>query len=154
MITTPTATLGLLDLDHLEALADAMPEHLQLKGWYVAALSFGKQHVYADNVKGQGRQHIASLPAHKTYFAGLAEFIAAFDPNTVKQLITLARRAQPEDEAPQTEELVHALRQAERLLRAAGFAMTGTASPQIVAAIAAHAAVAQHDGGQGEGGLE
>lgn len=87
------------DLDKLEALADAMPEHLQLKGWYVAAPSFGQQHVYADNFKGQGRQHIASLPAHKTYFAGLAEFIAAFDPATVKRLIALARRAQPESEA-------------------------------------------------------
>jgi hypothetical protein len=54
-------------------------------------------------------------------------------------------------EAPATEELVHALRQAERLLRAAGFAMTGTASSQIVAAISAHSKAAQLDGAQGEG---
>lgn len=91
--THPSANDSGLNLDHLEALADAMPEHLRLKGWYVAAPSFGQQHVYADNFKGQGRQHIASLPAHKTYFAGLAEFIAAFGPATVKQLIALARRA-------------------------------------------------------------
>lgn len=96
MTTTPTSSPELPDLDKLEALADAMPEHLQLKGWYVAAPSFGQQHVYADNFKGQGRQHIASLPVHKTYFAGLAEFIAAFDPPTVKRLIALARRAKLE----------------------------------------------------------
>ena len=79
------------------------------------------------------------LPAHQSR--------EAFDDATSLHLL----RAQPEREAPQAEELVHALWQAERLLRAAGFAMTGTTSSQIVAAIAAHAAAAEHDGDQGQG---
>ena len=77
----------------------------------------------------------------------------AFLPAQLEHFVSMLTAHQPAQEQaePTTAEPVHALRQAERLLRAAGFAMTGTASSQIVAAIAAHAAAAQHDGGQGEG---
>ncbi|MBD8540907.1 hypothetical protein IFU00_01270 [Oxalobacteraceae sp. CFBP 8761] len=57
----------------------------------------------------------------------------------------LAHQSAQEQAEPTTLELVHALLQAERLLRAAGFSMTGTASSQIVAAIAKHAVTAQQE---------
>ncbi|MGB9110920.1 MAG: hypothetical protein WCC39_19705, partial [Telluria sp.] len=93
--TGSTGAAQPLDLDKLEALAKSVPEHIQLKGWFVEKPHFGHQHVYADDFKGYGRQHIATLPAHKKYFGSMAEFIAKFNPATVRALIDLARRAQP-----------------------------------------------------------
>jgi hypothetical protein len=90
--TTTNEPAG-IDLAKLEALAKGVPEHIQLNGWYVNPPSFGHQHVYADDFKGRGRQHIASIPAAKKYFGTLADFIAAANPATVLQLIALARRA-------------------------------------------------------------
>ena len=88
-----TNTLA-LDLDRLEALAKAVPEHVQRNGWFVGKPQFGHQHVYADDFKGQGRQHIASLPAGKTYFGSMADFIAAANPATILALISQARASQ------------------------------------------------------------
>ncbi|RZA05818.1 MAG: hypothetical protein EOP02_39000 [Proteobacteria bacterium] len=58
----------------------------------------------------------------------------------VQQAIPPRERDDDHSHALPVAELLHALRQAERLLRAAGFTMAGTASSQIVAAIAAASA--------------
>jgi hypothetical protein len=77
------------DLGKLKALAIAVPEHIQLNGWYVEAPRFGHQHVYADNFKGHGRQHIATLPAAKGYFGTMADFIAAANPAAILRIAAL-----------------------------------------------------------------
>ena len=71
----------------------------------------------------------------------------AFLPAQLDHFVSMLTAHQPAQEQTKltTVELVHALQQAERLLRAAGFAMTGTASSQIVAAIAEHATAAQQE---------
>ncbi|MDK6078961.1 hypothetical protein [Massilia varians] len=105
-MTTPTETTD-LDLDKLEALAKAVPEHIQLKGWFVGKPQFGHQHVYADDFRGQGRQHIASLPAGKQYFGSMAGFIAAANPAVILKLIALARRTA----APVVQDAVNPLKE-------------------------------------------
>ena len=95
MTTTPTASSELLDLDRLEALA-----HAATPGRWMRL--FGERTVYdrmEDGCRGNaivradlgyGPQDISNL-----------DFIAGANPAAVLALIALARRAQPEGEAPQ-----------------------------------------------------
>jgi len=97
MTTTPTASPGLPDLDKLEALARAATPGRWMR-------LFGERTVYdrmEDGCRGNaivradlgyGLQDISNL-----------DFIAGANPAAVLALIALARRAQPEGEAPQAE---------------------------------------------------
>jgi hypothetical protein len=77
----------------------------------------------------------ADFDASMDQYGSLADYMPHYP--------VLAHHPAQQQAEPTTAGLVHALRQAERLLRSAGFAMTGTASSQIVAAIAEHATAAQ-----------
>lgn len=71
----------------LRSLADAIPEHIQLSGWYLGKPAFGQVSVYADNFSGMGRQGLFGFPQGKRYFGGLGEYIAAVHPRTVLRLL-------------------------------------------------------------------
>jgi hypothetical protein len=74
--------------DQLFAVIASVPRHLLKRGWYTTAKPvFGSHSIYADDFMGMGRQAIASVPADKSYFGGLAQFIARFDPPTVKTIL-------------------------------------------------------------------
>jgi len=93
------------------------------------------------NTLQQSLQALIADDAYAMAFQSLPQYRTAL----LQRLAALAREPAQEQAEPTTAELAHALRQAERLLRASGFAMTGTASSQIVAAIAQHATSAQQD---------
>lgn len=69
--------------EELRSLAAAVPEHIQLSGWYIGKPAFGHHYLYADNFSGMGRQWVCDFPADKSYFGGLAEYVAAVHPRTV-----------------------------------------------------------------------
>jgi hypothetical protein len=101
MTTTPTASPELPDLDHLEALARAAnPGPWE---WWtsnsVLRLSA------ADGIDG-GVLQAYSHRGGSNICCGMSDraFIAAANPAAVLTLIALARRAQPEGEAPQAEQ--------------------------------------------------
>jgi hypothetical protein len=72
----------------LRALAEGIEDHLTLKGWYTSGKPvFGEYHVYADDFRGMGRQHICDVPADKRYFGKLHEFIAAANPKAIIALL-------------------------------------------------------------------
>lgn len=71
----------------LRTLAAGVPDRIQLSGWYASKPRFGSQFLYADNFAGMGRQHIASLPAGRSYFGTLPEYMAACSPRTVLRLL-------------------------------------------------------------------
>ena len=73
--------------EELRLLAAAVPEHIQLSGWYVGKPSFGHRYLYADNFRGMGRQWVCDFHAGKGYFGGLAEYVAAVHPRTVIRLL-------------------------------------------------------------------
>lgn len=85
MLTLPTQE----ELDKLREAAEGVPDHIRLKGWFAGKEQFGQQFVYADDFRGMGRQHIASLPASKGYFGTMADFIAAANPAHVLALLDL-----------------------------------------------------------------
>jgi hypothetical protein len=76
------------DLDALRRILDDVPSHLINHGFTLGGGPVGGDwHLYSDNYRGMGRQYIASLPAGKHYFGGLAQFMEAFDPITVRHLL-------------------------------------------------------------------
>jgi hypothetical protein len=108
------AAVPSLDLEEMERIANAVPEHLIHTGWLRGKHPlFGEWVVYADNGRGMGRQQIAVTPASKRYgFTDLSEFIATFDPPMVKALIARIR------------ELEEGVREAEALFALGVGAMT------------------------------
>ncbi len=75
------------DYTELEKLAKSVYEKLTYDKWHVGENVFGNYYVYADNYKGMGRQHIATIPANQSYFGDLQKFIAAADPQTIIGLV-------------------------------------------------------------------
>ena len=73
--------------EELRSLASSVPAHIQLSGWYVGKLAFGRRYLYADNFRGTGRQWVCDFPGEKVYFDGLAEYVAAVHPRTVLRLL-------------------------------------------------------------------
>lgn len=73
--------------EELRQLAAAVPERMQLSGWYVGKPAFGRHYLYADNFKGTGRQWVCDFPTGKTYVGGLADYVAAVHPRTVVRLL-------------------------------------------------------------------
>ncbi len=72
----------------LRELAEGVEDHLTLKGWFASGKAvFGDYHVYADDFRGMGRQHICVVPADKRYFGKLHEFIAAANPKAIIALL-------------------------------------------------------------------
>lgn len=87
------ADAAALDVETLERVALAVPDHLILTGWLRTKNPvFGEWQIYADDGRGMGRQHIAVTPALKSYgFTDLSEFIATFDPPTVLRLLAAVK---------------------------------------------------------------
>lgn len=73
--------------EELRVLASAVPEHIQLSGWYIGKPAFGHRYLYADNFRGMGRQWVCDFPSDKGYFDGLADYVAAVHPRTVIRLL-------------------------------------------------------------------
>ena len=73
--------------EELRALALAVPERIQLSGWYVGNAAFGHQYLYADDFSGMGRQWVCDFPQGNRYFGGVAEYVAAVHPRTVLRLL-------------------------------------------------------------------
>lgn len=73
--------------EELRSLAGAVPQRIQLSGWYAGKAAFGYQYLYADDFSGMGRQLVCSFPHGKSYFGGLAEYVAAVHPRTVLRLL-------------------------------------------------------------------
>ena len=72
----------------LRELAESIEDHLTLRGWYTSTKPvFGEYIVYADDFRGMGRQHICDVPAGKSYFGKLHEFIAAANPKAIIELL-------------------------------------------------------------------
>jgi hypothetical protein len=108
MTTTPTASPELPDLDHLEALARAATPG-EWKAMPHGRIVGGPLREY---VNGSTQQQLAMLNVtiHDQDDEDVpdrqqanTEFIAAANPEQVLALIAIARRAQPEGEAPQAE---------------------------------------------------
>ena len=74
-------------MEELRMLAEAVPERIQLSGWYIGKPAFGHYYLYADNFEGMGRQWVCDFPQGKRYFGGLAEYVAAVHPRTVLRLL-------------------------------------------------------------------
>lgn len=76
-------------IEKLKKLAEGVSDHLKLDGWYSSdgKPTFGQYHVYADDGKGTGRQLICTVPADKSYFGKLHEYIAAANPDVIIELI-------------------------------------------------------------------
>lgn len=80
-------------INGLKAALDAIPAHLRKYQWTAdPKAAFGQKYirfhdVVGDDGHGFGRQWIATVPADRGYFGGLADFIAAANPDTVSMLI-------------------------------------------------------------------
>ncbi|MEM8511162.1 hypothetical protein RCH14_000453 [Massilia sp. MP_M2] len=100
MTTTPTASPELPDLDRLEALARAATPG----PWIYQEGSDAYTHIVRP---AQRPGHIVRHYAHDTtgVVEANARFTAGANPATVLALIALARRGQPEGEAPQADAL-------------------------------------------------
>ncbi|AEI76517.1 hypothetical protein CNE_1c11620 [Cupriavidus necator N-1] len=85
--------------EELRALASAVPEHLQLSGWYIGKPAFGHRYLYADNFRGMGRQWVCHFASEKGYFNGLAEYVAAVHPRTVIRLLDRIAELEAQQEA-------------------------------------------------------
>ena len=73
--------------EELRGLAVAVPERIQLSGWYAGRPAFGHHYLYADDFSGMGRQWVCDFPQGQRYFGGLAEYVAAVHPRTVLRLL-------------------------------------------------------------------
>jgi hypothetical protein len=93
MTTTPTASPELPDLDKLEALARAATPG----PWSYTGPEYGDRGGQFHNVESPAEEIVGEFGPSKEN----ADFIAAADPDVVLALIAIARRAQPEGEAPQ-----------------------------------------------------
>jgi len=88
-------------LNELKAALDAVPDHLRRYVWKAdKKQSFGDKYVrlHGDDGHGFGRQYLAAVPATpQGYFGGLADFMAAANPDTIGMLLAELSRLQAEN---------------------------------------------------------
>ena len=77
------------EIKELKKLAEGIKPHITLKGWFPSDKNvFGVYHVYSDDFRGMGRQHICTVPADKHYFGDLHKYIAAANPKMILHLLS------------------------------------------------------------------
>jgi len=87
-------------IERLRALAQGVPQHVVNYGFRLSKRPVGGDwFLYTDNLKGMGRQHIASIPADRSYFGTLHEFMAAASPVEVLALVRRVEAAEQGMEA-------------------------------------------------------